>query len=163
MAQHAFAPTVTWYIVGAMVTALSPLPVFLTGGATPLSPLPLHTLLLLFLAGGWIVAIIPTLFVLQFWLLHDENTYLTAQIWFLGLLWVLTPFYFWSGLEFGLRYMGVAHVAAVFTLHVIGLILLSLLAWVAHRRHPSSLGKVLNILSFFYFFWAAFPIFGELP
>jgi hypothetical protein len=152
-------PIAAWYIGGAMIGALAMLPIF----AGPFSPLPIHTLFLLFLTWGWSVLVVPALFVTQFWLLHDKRIYLEMQIWFLGLLWILTPLYFWGALDLGYHWMGGRHVLIVVSIHVTGLILLSLLAWAAYAKRPSPLDKLLNILSFFYFFWAAFPSLGELP
>lgn len=59
--------------------------------------------------------------------------------------------------------MGADHTRMVFTEHVVGLALLSVIGVIAFLKRSSSLAKFQNIGLFCFFFWGAFPILGELP
>ena len=65
--------------------------------------------------------------------------------------------------DYGVVWMGEDHTRLVFFEHVIGLALLSVLAWIALAKGTTSLANTLNIALFGFFFWGAFPILGELP
>ena len=152
-----------WLLTGAVLAILSFLPLMSTGNPGPLSPLPVHTLALATILGiTGISILLPILFILQFLALHKRQNFLHVQTTFLVTLWVLTPLYFWLSMENGLRYLGARHVWSVATIHITGLILLSILALIALNKHPSIFNNVLNILLFFFFFWGAFPVLGEL-
>ena len=106
---------------------------------------------------------LPAVFTVQFLLLHKTQHFLTIQAGFLAALWALTPLYFRGSWDYGVRWMGADHTRMVFTEHVVGLALLSLVGLIAFFKHSSVLAKFLNIGLFCFFFWGAFPILGELP
>ena len=123
----------------------------LSGNPGALSPTPIYVMILVFIFGPAIFVILPALFALQFLALHKRQSFLKIQL------------VFWSSWDYGLRWMGKTHTYTVFALHLSGLVLISLLALAAFLKSSSSLSKTLNILSFFFLFWCAFPILGEMP
>lgn len=155
--------THVWLTLGAICAALTSLPLMLSGNPGALSPTPIYVMILVFIFGPAIFVILPALFALQFLALHKRQSFLKIQLVFLTIVWVLTPLYFWSSWDYGLRWMGKTHTYTVFALHLSGLVLISLLALAAFLKSSSSLSKTLNILSFFFLFWCAFPILGEMP
>ena len=152
-----------WLLTGTICAILSFLPLMLTGNPGPFSPLPVHTLLLATILGiTGIFILLPTLFIVQFLALHRRQNFLLIQLIFLAVLWFLTPLYFWLGLENGLHYQGANHVWSVTVIHMSCLVLLTALAFFATRNRSPAFNKLLNILLFFFFFWGAFPVLGEL-
>jgi hypothetical protein len=152
-----------WVSIGAFCTAMSCVPLFLFGNPGPLIPLPVHTLLLVFVLGRGVFFVLPILFTIQFLVLSRRQNFLQIQMVFLMILWALTPLYFGVSWGYGLRYMGPLHTYSVFTIHILGLAILSGLAWIGFRKRSSSVNNVLNILLSFFIFWGAFPFLGELP
>ena len=155
--------TLAWVAIGALVAPLACIPLFITGNPTPISPLPIYALIIFFIAQKGMVLVLPVLFAIQFLVLHKRPILLKIQAMFLVVLWVLTPLYFWSNWDYGMRWMGEFHTLAVFTIHVLGLAMLSVLAWLGFHKNSATLNNTLNILSFFFLFWGAFPVLGEMP
>lgn len=155
--------TLVWVAIGAFIAALAYVPVFLIGNPGPLSPLPIYALIIFFIAGHSSILVLPVLFTIQFLVLHQRHNFLKIQAVFLAVLWVLTPLYFWGSWDYGMRWMGEFHTFAVFAVHVLGLAVLSGLAWIGFQKKSSAFNNALNILSFFFLFWGGFPILGEMP
>ncbi len=155
--------TPIWVALGSFIAALAFIPIFITGNPTPLSPLPIYALIILFVSGPGSLLVLPILFATQFLVLHKRQSFHKIQAVFLTVLWALTPLYFWGSWDYGLRWMGEFYTFTVFGIHVLGLAMLSGLAWWGHQKNSPPLSNILNILSFFFLFWGAFPILGELP
>lgn len=155
--------TLGWLTLGAFCSALAFAPVSLTGNPSVISPLPIYALFLLFIAGPGVFVVSPILFTIQFLALHKRQNFLRIQAGFLAVLWALTPLYFLSSWDYGLRWMGVSHTYSVFILHFSGLLLLSVLAVTGLQKQLSRLNNTLNITMFAFVFWGAFPTLGELP
>ncbi len=155
--------TKVWIVLGAFVAALACLPVFIVGNPTPIGPLPIYVLIIFIVTGMGAVLVLPILFAIQFLVLHKRQNFNKIQASLLMVLWALTPLYFWSSWDSGLRWMGVLHTITVFAIHVLGLAVLSSLAWIGLKKNSASLNNTLNILSFFFLFWGAFPVLGEMP
>jgi len=155
--------TLAWVALGAFVAVLACIPVFITGNPSPISPLPIYALIIFFIAQQGVILVLPILFAIQFLVLHKRQNFLRIQAVFLAVLWALTPLYFWGSWDYGLRWMGEFHAVAVFAIHVLGLAMLSGLAWLGFQKNSASFNNTLNILSFFFLFWGAFPILGEMP
>jgi hypothetical protein len=162
MEIHSFRTSV-WIALGVFVAALAYVPLFLMGNPSHLSPLPIYVFLFFLLAGQGAILVMPILFAIQFLVLLKRKNFFKIHSFFLAVLWGLTPLYFWDSWDYGLRWMGEFHTATVFATHVIGLTMLSGLAWVGFRINSVPFNNALNILSFFFLSWAAFPVLGEMP
>lgn len=155
--------TPLWWALGSIGAAGSVLPPLVTGNVGPFSPIPIHTLILLSMTMQGAILILPVLFSIQFLILQRCRYFLKIQIGFVAVLWVLTPIYFLGSWGYGVEWMGLDHTRMVFAEHIVGLSLVSVLVGVAAWKHSVVLINISNVLLFFFFFWGAFPILGELP
>lgn len=155
--------TPLWLALGSIGAAGSVIPPLVTGNIGPLSPIPIHTLILLFTTMQGAILILPVLFSVQFLILQKCRHFLKIQVGFIVVLWVLTPIYFLVSWGYGVEWMGLGHTKLVFAEHIVGLSLLSVLVGVAAWKHSVAIGSLSNVLLFFFFFWGAFPVLGELP
>ncbi|MBI5589479.1 MAG: hypothetical protein HY881_03240 [Deltaproteobacteria bacterium] len=152
-----------WMLFGAIAIAVVSSLLFTVSIMNPLVPTPFYLLILAWIISYGIIAVLPLIYLAEYWFLSRKNGFGKITLISAVLLSILSFIYFWVAWEYGLKYQGELHTQLVAAENGIGFLILLTVAYKGVKANSKPIQYSANLFMFLLLAWCAFPYLGELP
>ena len=152
-----------WMIGGGVAIFCVSSLLFLVGVMNPFVPMPLHMVVMAWILSYGFLAVMPTIYILEFKLLSKRSYFGRIVLMSALLFAALNAYYFTQAWNYGYKYQGKFHTKVVAVENFVGFIALVVMAYFGMYKNSKKLQNSANLLLFLLLSWCAFPYLGEMP